>query len=83
MAIDLSAMRIPGTEKWRPGDLRKRALTEPDARAADLLLHPDSGYYAGFSADYRRHAMSVGTAFVQARAQELRQFHANAAGVAS
>ena len=39
--------------------------------------------YAGFSGDYRRHAMSVGTAFVQARAQELRQFHANAAGVAS
>lgn len=83
LAMDASAHEWnapPGTEKWRPGDLRKRALTEPDARAADLLLHPDSDYYAGFSADYRRHAMGVGAAFVQARAAELRQFHARAAG---
>lgn len=56
LAVDASAHEDkapPGTEPWRAGDLRKRALTEPDARAADLLLHPDTGYCAGLSREYR------------------------------
>ena len=46
LAVDASAHedRAPaGTERWRPGDLRKRALTQPDAALADVLLHPDLG----------------------------------------
>jgi NTE family protein len=79
LAVDASAHedRAPeGTEAWRAGDLRKRALTEPDARTADLLLHPDTGYYAGFSRDYRERVMDIGYRETMARAAELRALHA-------
>ena len=79
LAVDASAYedRAPaGTEKYRPADLRKRALTEPDARAADLLLHPDTGYYAGMSRDYRERCIAIGYAQTMAIASRLRALHA-------
>jgi NTE family protein len=79
LAVDASAHedRAPeGTEAWRAGDLRKRALTEPDARGADLLLHPDTGYYAGFSRAYRERVMDIGYRETLARADALRALHA-------
>jgi NTE family protein len=63
LAIDASAHEgkaPPGTERWRAGDLRKRELTRPDAQAADLLLHPDTGYYAGVSRHYREQVIEIG-----------------------
>lgn len=78
LAVDASAHedRAPaGTEAWRAGDLLKRALTRPDAEAADLLLHPDTGYYAGFSRAYRRHCIAVGESATLARADALRALH--------
>ena len=63
LAVDASAheSRAPaGTEHWRAGDLRKRALTQPDAQAADVLLHPDIGYYASLSREYRERCIQAG-----------------------
>ena len=79
IAVDASAYEDkapPGTEPWRAGDLRKRALTEPDARLADLLLHPDTGYYAGMSDDYRRRVIDIGYHSTLDRADELRALYA-------
>lgn len=79
-AVDASAYedRAPaGTERWREGDLRKRALTEPDARAADVLLHPDTGYYAGMSRAYRQHSIEIGYRDTLALAARLRALHAS------
>lgn len=79
LAVDASAHEDkapPGTEPWRAGDLRKRALTQPDARAADLLLHPDTGYYAGLSRDYRERVIDIGYRETLARAVPLRALHA-------
>lgn len=78
VAVDVSAHedKAPeGTENWRAGDLRKRALTRPDAEAADLLLHPDAGYYAGLSREYREHAIDAGYRSALASAEQLRAVH--------
>ena len=79
LAVDASAYedRAPaGTEKYRAADLRKRALTEPDARAADVLLHPDTGYWAGMSRDYRQRSIAIGHADAMRAAARLRALHA-------
>lgn len=82
LAVDASAhedQAPPGTEAWRAGDLRKRALTRPDAELADLLLHPDTGYYTGFSRRYREHCIEVGERSTLAAAAALRALHATVA----
>jgi NTE family protein len=79
LAVDASAHEgkaPPGTDAWRPGDLRKRALTQPDAQSADLLLHPDTGYYAGFSPEYRARTIEIGYRATLAAADRLRALHA-------
>lgn len=83
LAVDASAHEDrapPGTEPWRAGDLRKRALTRPDAELADLLLHPDTGYYAGFGRAYREHCIAVGERETLAAAPALRALHATVGG---
>ena len=78
LAVDASAHegRAPaGTERWRPGDLRKRALTQPDADAADLLLHPDIGYYASLTREYRERCIQAGYRDTLAAGARLRALH--------
>jgi NTE family protein len=78
LAVDASAHETrapPGTERWREGDLRKRALTQPDAAAADLLLHPDIGYYASISREYRERCIAAGYRSTMAEAVRLRGLH--------
>jgi len=78
LAVDASAHETrapPGSERWRDGDLRKRALTRPDAQAADLLLHPDIGYYASISRDYRERCIAAGYRSTMAEAVRLRGLH--------
>jgi NTE family protein len=79
LAVDASAheWKAPaGTERWREGDLRKRALTQPDAQLADLLLHPDIGYYASISRAYRERVINTGYQETLRQAPALRALHA-------
>ncbi len=78
VAVDASAHEErapPGTERWRDGDLRKRVLTQADAVHADVVLHPDSGYYASFSREHRRTMIDAGYRSAMAQAQRLREVH--------
>ena len=78
LAVDASADETrapPGTEHWRAGDLRKRALTRPDAEAADLLLQPDIGYYASVSRDYRERCIAAGYRDTMAAAARIKALH--------
>jgi NTE family protein len=80
LAIDASAHedRAPaGTERYRAGDLRKRALTEPDARAATLTLHPEFGYYVNLSREFRERAILAGYRTTLAAAPQLVALHAS------
>ena len=78
-AIDASAHenKAPaGSERYRPGDLRKRALTEPDARVATLTLHPEFSYYVNLSREFRLRAIEAGYATTIAAAKQLVALHA-------
>jgi NTE family protein len=79
LAVDASAHEQrapPGAEAYRDADLRKRALTRPDAEAADLLLHPDLGYWAGVDREYRERLIAIGYRDTLAQAPALRALHA-------
>ena len=78
LAIDASAHedRAPaGAQNWRASDLRKRALTEPDARAADVTLHPEFGYYVNLSREFRERAINAGYRTTLAAAAALTALH--------
>lgn len=79
LAIDASAHedKAPeGAQRYREGDLRKRALTEPDARAADLTLHPDFGYYVSVKREFRERAIRAGYEQTLAQGAKLKALHA-------
>ena len=78
LAVDASAHEDrapPSAARYREADLRKRALTLPDARQADVLLHPDTGYWAGWSRAYRERLIVAGETAVRAQAPQLVELH--------
>ena len=78
LAVDASAHEdsIPADAgAYRAADLRKRALTRPDAASADLLLHPAIGYWSGWSRDYREQVIAIGYRSTLAAASALRALH--------
>jgi NTE family protein len=79
LAVDASAHEErapPGAERYRAGDLHKRALTEPDARLADVVLQPDFGYWVSLKREFRERAIAAGYRATLAQAQALRALHA-------
>ncbi|MFN0162353.1 MAG: patatin-like phospholipase family protein [Burkholderiales bacterium] len=60
IALDCSA-RVenapPGAAAYRESDLRKRALVAEDARYADLVIHPEIGYWVSVTREYRERTM--------------------------
>ena len=79
LAVDASAHedRAPaGAQRYRAGDQRKRALTRPDAQAADVLLHPDFGYWVNLSQEFRERAILAGYRETMAAAPRILALHA-------
>lgn len=79
LAVDASAHEESAptsTQRYREGDLRKRALTEPDAMNADITLHPDFGYYVSTSKEFRKRCIQAGYEQTMAKAQVLKALHA-------
>jgi NTE family protein len=78
LAVDASASEEsipPEASAYRAADLHKRALTRPDATSADLLLHPDIGYWAGWSGNYRARVIAAGYRSTLAAAGPLQALH--------
>ncbi|MBK9572084.1 MAG: patatin-like phospholipase family protein [Rhodoferax sp.] len=79
LAVDVSAHehKAPaGSEHFRAGDLRKRALTEPDTRAATFTLHPEFSYYVNMSQEFRRSVIRAGYEQTLAQAVSLQALFA-------
>ncbi len=79
LAVDASAHEDhapAGTQAYRAADLRKRALTQPDAAVATVLLHPEFGYWAGISHAFREKAIAAGYRTTMAQSAALRAMHA-------
>ncbi len=79
LAVDASAheQKAPeGASRYREGDLRKRALTQPDAQAANLTLHPEFGYWVSLTREFRERAIRAGYEQTLARAAEIKALYA-------
>ncbi len=78
IAVDATAHldRAPsGAERYRDGDVKKKALVDADAAAADLVLKPDFGYWVSLSRDFRERAIAAGYRDTMAKERELRAVH--------
>ena len=78
LAVDASAHedRAPeAAQRFRQGDLRKRGLIRPDADRADILLHPDFGYWVNISREFRERAIEAGYRDTLSQAVRLRALH--------
>jgi NTE family protein len=63
----------PGVpQEWVDKDARRAKQVSLEAPFADVMLHPDIGYYAGHSADYRRRVMELAEAYARKRLPEIR-----------
>ncbi|MFN3628911.1 MAG: patatin-like phospholipase family protein [Casimicrobiaceae bacterium] len=79
LAVDASAHEDrapPGAERYAASDARKRALTRPDAEAADLVLHPEFGYWVSLSREFRERAILAGYRHTLAERKRLLALHA-------
>ncbi len=80
LAVDVSAYEAKapaGSEHFRAGDLRKRALTEPEARAATFTLHPEFSYYVSMSQTFREQVIRAGYEQTLAQATQLKSAFAD------
>jgi NTE family protein len=79
LAVDASAHEDkapPAAARYQTGDLRKRALIEPEARAANFTLHPEFGYWVNLSRDFRERAIEAGYKTTLQSAAKITALHA-------
>ncbi len=76
VAVDVSAYASrtpPGVpQAWIDRDARRARQVAAEAPEADLLLHPDIGYFAGFDDEYRRRVIGLAERYARGRAEEIR-----------
>jgi NTE family protein len=76
IAVDVSAYESttpPGVPKeWIDKDARRARQVALEAPSADVLLHPDIGYYAGHSESYRRGVIEVAERYTRAQLPAIR-----------
>ena len=76
IAVDVSAYlsttppNVP--REWVLKDERRATQVKREAPAADVLLHPDIGYYAGGSEAYRRRVIAIAEGYTRAQIPAIR-----------
>lgn len=75
IAVDVSAYASttpPGVpQAWIDKDARRAVQIRAEAAQADVMLHPDIGYYAGFDEAYRKRVMSAAEAYTRGKLPEI------------
>ena len=76
IAVDVSAYlesTPPGMPRdWVVKDERRARQIRHEAPAADILLHPDIGYYAGHDEAYRRRVMQIAERYTREQMPAIR-----------
>jgi NTE family protein len=76
IAVDVSAYisdtppNVP--REWIDKDARRAKEIEAEAPEADVMLHPNIGYYAGHSDEYRRRVISLAEAYTRKQLPAIR-----------
>lgn len=83
IAVDVSAHEKdtpPGARpEWIAKDARRAKQVAAEASQADILLHPNIGYYAGHDEKYRRRVIAAAEAYTREKLPEIRKALAAAA----
>jgi NTE family protein len=76
IAVDVSAYAEttpPGVPReWVEKDARRAKQVAAQAHEADILLHPDIGYYAGHDEAYRRRVIAAAEAYTKEKLPAIR-----------
>jgi len=59
-------------QAWIDKDARRARQIRAEAPQADVLLHPDIGYYAGTSEKYRRRVIGLAESYTRGRMPQIR-----------
>lgn len=77
VAIDISARldNVPArvSEEWLRNDRVRRQRIDAEAPAADVMIHPDLGYFAGTSTEYRRRVIAAAADATRAALPRIRE----------
>jgi NTE family protein len=82
IAVDVSAYEkdtpagVP--QSWIDKDARRSRQVAAEAGEADVLLHPNIGYYAGHDEQYRRRVMAQAEAYAREQMPQIRAAFARA-----
>lgn len=83
IAVDVSAYAEdtpPGVpQAWIDKDARRAAQVRAEAPFADVLLHPNIGYYAGYDEKYRRRVIGAAERYTRAHMAQIHAAFAKAA----
>ncbi len=72
VSAHLSATPKGTSENWQVRDRKRTAMVAAEAQYADVLIHPDLGYYAAISEDYRKMCIERGAAAARAALPKIR-----------
>ncbi len=77
IAVDVSAYasttppNVP--QAWIDKDARRAKQVAAEAPQADMMLHPDIGYYAGMSSSYRKRVIAVAERYTRDHLPRIRE----------
>lgn len=76
IAVDVSAYlneTPPGVPReWVLKDERRARQIAAEAPGADILLHPDIGYYAGHNEEYRKRVIAAAERYTREKMPQIR-----------
>jgi NTE family protein len=78
VSAHLSATPPQAPEEWQVRDRKRTAMVAAEAPLADVLIHPDLGYFAAISLDYRKMCIARGEAAARLALPKIREALANA-----
>jgi NTE family protein len=72
VSAHLSAIPANAPEAWQIRDRKRAAMVAAEAPYADVLIHPDLGYYAAINQEYRKMCVGRGEAAARAALPQIR-----------
>jgi NTE family protein len=82
IAVDVSAYLedtpMTAPREWVVKDERRARQVAAEAQDADVLIHPDIGYYAGHTEQYRRQVIAIAERFTSDKLPAIRAAYAHA-----
>lgn len=80
ISAHLSSTPPEAPDEWKKRDFDRAVRVQAELPEADVNLHPDLGYYASVSAEYRRRSIAIAAAQTRKQLPEIRAAIARVSG---